>query len=459
MFTKTTTNLGLPLWQPHDHPDFLTDLNQENKILDEEIGKNNQDFAHLQETVDAISTNMTTIQEEFKVLQEKVDDLQNIEDNPTVKKLVSDMTQAQSDITALEDAVKTNTTNISLLTSRCSALESDVNTLKTTVTGHNRDIANIQDAIGTLSDSVQNMSTSITALETRMTAVELTANKNKTDIEGINSSITTITGDITNIKDKDSTQDGEIEAIKTRVSNIETGESGTSADISKLQSDVSKLQTDVTTLTTTTETLTTNVDTNTSEIDNLKTAQSSTAGDLATLATRVSSNETSIINLQTETSQLDTRVENIEDSLTMVLSDSIPMANVDITFNNIVHQVFFKIVNKLLIVHVTNNTAETGVITLQMTKDLYNSMSKNDAFTALEKDGDINIMAKTVFFALTGTNGTATTTATMLSNTGKLSDFLMNIYEARGDIHILIGGAIGGIVTSDPAPINMEGYL
>lgn len=66
MFTgKPTTNLGLPIFNPDDHPDFLTDFNEAFRRID----MNSIEVREAHES----------LEQRFRVLEEKVARLESLE--------------------------------------------------------------------------------------------------------------------------------------------------------------------------------------------------------------------------------------------------------------------------------------------------------------------------------------------------------------------------------------------
>lgn len=56
MFSKETKNLGLPQWQPKDHPDFLTDMNEAFEKIDGGITEAKENDDLVKATAEAVDT-------------------------------------------------------------------------------------------------------------------------------------------------------------------------------------------------------------------------------------------------------------------------------------------------------------------------------------------------------------------------------------------------------------------
>lgn len=65
MFTGTATpNLGLPQWEPTDHPDFLTDLNQAFKNIDENAGSTGEEIKDVPKQISDLQTLTQSLNED-----------------------------------------------------------------------------------------------------------------------------------------------------------------------------------------------------------------------------------------------------------------------------------------------------------------------------------------------------------------------------------------------------------
>lgn len=66
MFTgKATTSLGLPIFEPDDHPDFLTDFNEAFRRID---------ASHIE-----VREKLESLEQRIRVLEEKVARLESLE--------------------------------------------------------------------------------------------------------------------------------------------------------------------------------------------------------------------------------------------------------------------------------------------------------------------------------------------------------------------------------------------
>lgn len=284
MYSKTTENYQLPQWIGSDHPDFRTDINEAFEKIDSVMKGNSGDYSSLKEQVEAISTNMVTINEEFEKIKKTVDQLENLEDNPTFQALATQVDQLNKDYADLQTAVATNTGDITTLKSGLSTLESTVNTLKTVVDGHTNTLSNHTESIATLQQAVSDINTNIQELQT----------------------------DVGNLKVSQSQQDTKITNLETwktetdaKLESLESGEGTNSTDIAALETKYNNLSTSVDNLSERTSTAENNISTNTTDISTLKGQYSSAQSQINELKTYTTEEATKLIALTTQVANMD----------------------------------------------------------------------------------------------------------------------------------------------------------
>lgn len=184
MYSKTTKFLGLPQWCIGDHADFLTDMNEAFRKVDDGVetadagGRTNtQKLLELKAQVDLMSETVQELHNSVDTLTNDLDDLDsNVNGDITTinNELAEVRTMIMSVNEDLTDEITARTNADSALSDRVSALENGggsddlderVTTLETDVSTIQTLIQDIQTDITTIETTVQNHETRIVAIE------------------------------------------------------------------------------------------------------------------------------------------------------------------------------------------------------------------------------------------------------------------------------------------------------
>lgn len=176
MYSEQTENLGLPQWQPKDHPDFLTDVNEAFEKLDTAISTIE---GASPEVVEALGERVTESEKRLDDLAVAVsENSDEIKATATIVELHttqiaglnSDVGTLQDDVTGVKESVEKLAEEDSSLRLQIDALhkelddKGDVSTaeldaVKETVSGHTTQIANNTEQIEELQAAVDNIQT------------------------------------------------------------------------------------------------------------------------------------------------------------------------------------------------------------------------------------------------------------------------------------------------------------
>lgn len=123
MFGKSTENLGLPQWQPKDHPDFLTDINNAFKDIDSAYGTTStsldlvkKQIEEITETNNSHDTLLNTHTEEISNIKDSIEGLDGISE--TIERIIETNTEQSESITEINDSITTLTNTLNLVKSK-----------------------------------------------------------------------------------------------------------------------------------------------------------------------------------------------------------------------------------------------------------------------------------------------------------------------------------------------------
>lgn len=192
MYNKETPNLGLPQWQPLDHPDFLTDFNEAFKKIDE-LGKVIPDNEKQQEQIDNLTTQIVDLTEIIKELEDKIDNMSDVE---VILQMKEDIDNLKAEVIALTEKNATQDTSIGEITAHLTIIDSDITTIKqrldeykATIDSNTAAIGQNSQSITELENSLATLQTTVTNILTRLSTVEQLANQNKNNISEINTTM------------------------------------------------------------------------------------------------------------------------------------------------------------------------------------------------------------------------------------------------------------------------------
>ncbi len=270
-YVNTTEKLKLPQWRwTEDHPDFVPDINEAFAAIDKFARESGGDYDTLKQQVEALATNFVDIQEGFTALSEKVNNLEDLENNPEFQKVVTAVNELNTKVVDLEESVTNNTVDITEIKTRVSVLESDTSAIK----------SNIETINATLTDH----GTRITNLETASSAQA---------------------GDITGLVTRVSTAEANIEANETAIENVNTRVNTTNTKVATIETSVNEAKNDITTVTARVGALEASQETQDTKIEGLEVAGEAVNSTIEQHATKLTE-------LEAEDSALNARVGSVE---------------------------------------------------------------------------------------------------------------------------------------------------
>lgn len=123
MFGKSTENLGLPQWQPKDHPDFLTDINNAFKDIDSAYGTTSTSLDLVKKQIEEVTE---TNNSHDTLLNEHTEEISNIKDSingldrisETIETIIETNTEQSESITQINHSITTLTNTLNLVKSK-----------------------------------------------------------------------------------------------------------------------------------------------------------------------------------------------------------------------------------------------------------------------------------------------------------------------------------------------------
>lgn len=186
MFEKSTPNLGLPQWSPKDHPDFLTDMNNAFKVLDERVHAEDESadaIAQLVEKVNKLTEDLTAVTADVEVLKDtfNADEIEQMKDN------INTLTDNVANITT---AIQNHAASITEITSHLSVIDSDITAIKSTIVEHTSRISNNETAVTNLNTALSALEGTVNGISTLLSTVETDLQTAQSDIDGLDTRIT-----------------------------------------------------------------------------------------------------------------------------------------------------------------------------------------------------------------------------------------------------------------------------
>lgn len=291
-YVNTTEKLKLPQWRwTQDHPDFVPDINDAFEAIDKFARESGGDYDTLKQQVEALATNFVDIQEGFNKLSEKVDNLEDLENNPEFQKVVTAVNELNTEIANLGESVTNNTSDITELKTKVSVLESDASAIKSNIEAINTTLIDHGIRITNLETSSSAQAGDITGLTSRVSTAETKIEANETAIDNVNTRVNT-----TNTK---------VAAVETSVEEAKSDITTVTARVGALEASQTTQDGKITALETASESANSTIEQHTAKLTELE------AEDTA-LNSRVGSVESKNITQDTEINGLDARVEALE---------------------------------------------------------------------------------------------------------------------------------------------------
>lgn len=200
MFERSTPNLGLPQWSPKDHPDFLTDMNNAFKVLDERVHAEDESadaIAQLVEKVNKLTEDLTAVTADVEVLKDTFDaaELEQMKDD------INTLTENVANITT---AVQNHTASITEISSHLNVIDSDIATIKNTIADHTSKISDnenmitsLNTALSVLDGTVNNIRTLLSTVETDLQTAQSDIDELDTRIIATNATVSSLQTDVT----------------------------------------------------------------------------------------------------------------------------------------------------------------------------------------------------------------------------------------------------------------------
>ena len=202
MFEKSTPNLGLPQWSPKDHPDFLTDMNNAFKVLDERVHAEDESadaIAQLVEKVNKLTEDLTAVTADVELLKDtfNADEIEQMRDN------INTLTDNVANITT---AIQNHAASITEITSHLSVIDSDITAIKSTIVEHTSRISNnetmvtnLNTALSALEGTVNGISTLLSTVETDLQTAQSDIDELDTRIIATNAAVSSLQTDVTQV--------------------------------------------------------------------------------------------------------------------------------------------------------------------------------------------------------------------------------------------------------------------
>lgn len=181
MFSKMTEFLGLPQWQPEDHPDFLTDMNEAYRKIDD--GVNSADAGGKENYQQLLN-----IKAEVDILGDTTQELHN-----TLTTLSSDLEDYES---ATGGEIEDIKSNIALVDAKTTILNTALTDETTARTAKDNEL---DDSIDTIIQDMSDMKEDITDLESGLLTQKSNIKDLKSDMEASQVAISGLSNDITMI--------------------------------------------------------------------------------------------------------------------------------------------------------------------------------------------------------------------------------------------------------------------
>ena len=175
------------------------------------------------ETYNAVNELITALSERVTTNENDISDLES-----TTDALVLSVGEIESDVTTLESAVQTNTSNIAGLDARLVTTEGDVSDIKTTLTGIGTEISGLGDDVDALETRVGDIEDDLEHLvfadvDTDLNASSTNPVENRAvtgAINTINGNVSTLSGDVTTLSGNVNTLSGNVTTLSGDVSTL-----------------------------------------------------------------------------------------------------------------------------------------------------------------------------------------------------------------------------------------------
>lgn len=186
MFEKSTPNLGLPQWSPKDHPDFLTDMNNAFKVLDERVHAEDESadaIAQLVEKVNKLTEDLTAVTADVELLKDtfNADEIEQMKD---------DITTLTDNVANITTDIQNHAASITEITSHLSVIDSDIAAIRSTIVEHTSRISHNETMVTNLNTALSALEGTVNGISTLLSTVETDLQTAQSDIDGLDTRIT-----------------------------------------------------------------------------------------------------------------------------------------------------------------------------------------------------------------------------------------------------------------------------
>lgn len=221
-YTNKTEALELPQWVQKDHPDFLTDMNEAMRKIDTGYAKNAHDHSELKEQVDALAVDFVEVKTTVAELKEKVDNLVDLEDNPTFIALKTHVDTLQDTVEGIIQTdnrqdidIQNLQTAISRIDLTIGTIENHLDELDSHFDIHDKELADIKANVLHIQNDVDDLRTHVAHLEESVSHME-------TEVGHIKGEQITQNDRLDALEAGKTEQNEKISAIETKVSEQDT---------------------------------------------------------------------------------------------------------------------------------------------------------------------------------------------------------------------------------------------
>lgn len=310
-YVNTTEKLKLPQWRWIDHPDFVPDINEAFAAIDKYARESGGDYDTLKRQVESLSTNFVEIQEGFTRLSEKVDNLEDLENNPEFIKVVNSVNALNTQVVNLEESVTNNTGDITELQTKVSILESETASIKNNIDTINRTLADHSTRIEDLESTSTTQSGNITELETRLSTAETNIEANETAIDNVNTRVNTTNSKVASVETRLEETNNNIATVTARVGTLESSQTTQDEKITALETSQAAQDLKIEGLETANENTSSTIEQHTAKLAELEEADNTINGRVENVETKNTSQDTEISALEARVDAIETQPETI----------------------------------------------------------------------------------------------------------------------------------------------------
>lgn len=272
MYSEQTKLLGLPQWQPKDHPDFLTDMNEAYRKIDSqfqgldglsakavadmnerlttaeaqmdvikvEVQSNTELVAELQTKVTTLSGEVEKLDQEVETFALQTDILDKKIDAEVEARTKADE-QIHIEIEANEARIDSLESTAEDYGNKITKLQEDVAAIEG---GSTPDIDDLKQRISTIESEQTTQNNSIDDLKASMQAVEQEQSEQGGEIETLKGSVAEVQSNVNNINDKVTTLEEASEELDSIKQSVEENTQKLNTELPAVQQSISSIETE-----------------------------------------------------------------------------------------------------------------------------------------------------------------------------------------------------------------------